>query len=101
MAILKRAAPDLADDLASAVSASLDGAEFGPAMAALNDRQRRFVYALYTVKPGHGSHVRAAKAAGYGTRTTTAKCWSVIAARLAHDSKIQAALHEEDQKRLR
>ena len=30
-----------------------------------------------------------------------AKSWSVIAARFAHDEKVLAALHEEDQKRIR
>jgi hypothetical protein len=81
---------------------TVDGTEWGPAMAALgSDRHRAFVLALYQIKPGYGAHVRAAKLAGWGTKTSSAKSWSVIACRLAHDEKILAALHEEDQKRIR
>jgi phage terminase small subunit len=69
--------------------------------ALLSDRHRAFVLALYQVKPGYGAHVKAAKLAGFGTSTSSAKSWSVIASRLAHDSAIQAALHEEDQRRIR
>jgi len=81
---------------------TVDGTEWGPAMAALgSDRHRAFVLALYQVPPGYGAHVKAAKIAGFGTKTSSAKSWSVIASRLAHDEKILAALHEEDQKRIR
>jgi hypothetical protein len=80
----------------------VDGTEWGPAMRALpSDRHRAFVLALYQIKPGYGAHVKAAKMAGFGTSTSSAKSWSVIASNLAHDEKIQAALHEEDQKRIR
>lgn len=80
----------------------VDGAEWGPCMKALrSDRHRAFVLALYQIKPGYGAHVKAAKLAGFGTSTTSAKSWSVIATRLAHDDAILAALHEEDQKRIR
>lgn len=80
----------------------VDGTEWGEAMKALpSDRHRRFVLALYQVKPGHGAQVRAAKLAGFGTPTSSASSWSTIASRLAHDPRIQAALAEEDQKRLR
>ena len=34
-------------------------------------------------------------------RNVIGKSWSVIASRLAHDEKILAAIHEEDQKRIR
>jgi phage terminase small subunit len=78
------------------------GTEWGPCMKALpSDRHRAFVLALYQIKPGYGSHVAAAKMAGFGTSTSSPKSWSVIAARLAHDEKILAALHEEDKKRIR
>jgi hypothetical protein len=81
---------------------TVDGTSWGPAMASLaTDRHRAFVLALYQVPPGYGAHVRAAKLAGFGTATSSAKSWSVIACRLAHDEKILAALHEEDQKRIR
>jgi hypothetical protein len=66
-----------------------------------SDRHRAFVLALYQIKPGYGAHVRAAKLSGFGTKTSSAKSWSVIASRLAHDEKILAAIFEEDQKRIR
>jgi phage terminase small subunit len=80
----------------------VEGTEWGPCMKALpGDRHRAFVLALYQIKPGYGAHVKAAKMAGFGTTTSSAKSWSVIASRLAHDEKIQAAMHEEDQKHIR
>jgi hypothetical protein len=79
-----------------------DGAEWGPKMKALpSDRHRIFVLSLYEVPRGYGANVKAAKMAGFGTATSSAKSWSVIAARLAHDEKILAAIHEEDQRRIR
>jgi hypothetical protein len=79
-----------------------DGAEWGPKMKALpSDRHRIFVLSLYEVPRGYGANVKAAKMAGFGTATSSAKSWSVIAARLAHDDKILAAIHEEDQRRIR
>src|SRR5262245_16825879 len=87
--------------LAEAIASPLDGAEWGPAMRALpSDRHRAFVLALYQIRPGYGAHVKAAKMAGFGTGTSSAKSWSVIASRLAHDEKILEALHEEDQRRI-
>jgi hypothetical protein len=81
---------------------SVDGTEWGPCMKALkSDRHRMFVLALYQIPPGYGANVKAAKIAGFGTMTSSAKSWSVIATRLAHDEAILAALHEEDQKRIR
>lgn len=81
---------------------AVDGTEWGPAMKALHsDKHRAFVLALYEIKPGYGAHVKAAKLAGFGTETSSSKSWSVIASRLAHDEKILAAIHEEDQKRIR
>ncbi len=81
---------------------TVDGTEWGACMAALKtDRHRAFVLALYQIKSGYGAHVKAAKMAGWGTSTTSAKSWSVIATRLSHDPKILAAIHEEDQKRIR
>jgi hypothetical protein len=80
----------------------VEGTEWGPAMKALSsDRHRAFVMALYRVPPGHGAHVRAARLAGFGTTTSSPGSWSSLAWRLAHDGKILAALHEEDQKRIR
>lgn len=39
--------------------------------------------------------------AGFGTSTSSPQSWSVIASLLAHDDAIQAALHEEDERRIR
>jgi phage terminase small subunit len=81
---------------------SVDGTEWGPCMKALkSDKHRMFVLALYQIKPGYGANVKAAKLAGFGTETSSAKSWSVIASRLAHDEDILKAIHEEDQKRIR
>ena len=66
-----------------------------------SDKHRMFVLALYQILPGYGAHVKAAKMAGFGTETSSAKSWSVIASRLAHDEKILAAIREEDEKRIR
>jgi hypothetical protein len=80
----------------------VEGTEWGPAMKELpSDRHRAFVLALYQVPPGYGAHVKAAKLAGFGSSTSSAKSWSVIATRLAHDERILEALREEDQKRIR
>jgi hypothetical protein len=77
-------------------------AKDGPAMKALpNDRWRAFVRALYQVRPGHGAQVRACKLAGFGTETSTPETMAVLASRLAHDERVQAALYEEDQKHIR
>jgi hypothetical protein len=66
-----------------------------------SDKHRQFVLNLYLVKPGYGNHVAAAKMAGFGSSTSTPQSWASIASRLAHDEKIQAAIFEEDQKRIR
>ena len=72
----------------------------GPKMLALaNDRQRAFVVALYDedapVK-GDGLFRYAARKAGYGNAdgTTTDQAISVIASRLVHDERVQAAIAE-------
>ena len=77
-------------------------AEDGPAMKALpTDRHRAFVRALYQVRPGHGSGVKAAKLSGWGQPLSSAASMATIASRLMHDERILAAIHEEDQKRIR
>jgi hypothetical protein len=88
--------------LAEAIAHPPDGTEWGPAMRALpSDRHRAFVLALYQIKPGYGAHVKAAKMAGFGTSTSSAKSWSVIASQLAHDERVLEATREEDEKRIR
>ncbi len=62
--------------------------QLGPAMAALNERQRQFVYAMF--EPGR-NYSDAARAAGY----TDEGGIRVQAHRLAHNPKVQAAMREE------
>jgi hypothetical protein len=77
-------------------------AQDGPAMLALpTDRHRAFVRALYSVRPGHGARVKAAKLAGFGCQHSTAQTMATIASRLSHDERILAAIAEEDQKFIR
>jgi hypothetical protein len=98
----KRGVPNtLPADIARALLPA-DGTEWGPAMRALpSDRHRAFVLAMYEVPKGFGAQVKAAKMAGFGTSTSSPQSWSVIASLLAHDARVLAALHEEDQKRIR
>lgn len=89
-------APDIAEQ---------DRTEWGPAMAALpNDRQRAFVVALYdeeAPRKGDGLLIYAARAAGYGTATSSTKSLGVIANRIVHDGRVQAAIVEHSRSVLR
>jgi phage terminase small subunit len=77
-------------------------AKDGPSMLALpTDRHRAFVRALYTVRPGFGSRVKAAKLAGWGCENSSAQSMATIASRLSHDERVLAAIAEEDQKYIR
>jgi phage terminase small subunit len=66
-----------------------------------SDRHRAFVRALYTVRPGHGAAVKAAKIAGFGTAESSASSMATIASRLKHDERILEAIEEEDKKYIR
>lgn len=72
-------------------------AQLGPAMAALNERQRKFVLALFEAPRTHGSLIFAARAAGYGTPTSSRFSLSSMAHSLSNDPKIQAAIAETSQ----
>jgi phage terminase small subunit len=72
-------------------------AEFGPAMAALNERQRRFVIAMIE-HPGC-TQGKAAELAGYSTSSDVYLRKTGHA--LAHDERILAAINEEAGKRMR
>ncbi len=72
-----------------------DDYEFGPAMAALTEKQRGFVMAMVEV-PGC-SHAEAARRAGYSDVKDGAK---VRGHYLAHSPAIQVAIREEAGKRL-
>jgi hypothetical protein len=77
-------------------------AKDGPKMQALpSDRHRAFVRALYTVRPGHGAAVKAAKIAGFGTAESSPQSMATIASRLKHDERILEAIEEEDKKFIR
>jgi hypothetical protein len=56
-----------------------------PAMSALNERQKLFVRALFEAPRNHGSHAFAARAAGYGTETSSNKSIASIAYQVACD----------------
>jgi phage terminase small subunit len=85
--------------LTSDPAALLEGVRLGPAMEKLpSDRQRLFVLCLFEVKPGHGQYARAFRMAGYRARTV--QICSANACRLAHDERVQAAIIEEQNRRL-
>ncbi|MDH2353499.1 hypothetical protein QCM80_22965 [Bradyrhizobium sp. SSUT112] len=63
-------------------------------MSALNERQKRFVHALFLAPKSHGSRTFAAKAAGYGTPTSSRQSLSQIGHQLSTDPKVQAAISE-------
>jgi hypothetical protein len=66
----------------------------GPAMRALTPKQRRFVLELRHGPAGYGSEVRAARAAGYGTPTSSDLSMRVLAHQALHGERVQAALRE-------
>lgn len=70
-----------------------DSPGLGPAMAAIEPKQRAFVQAL--IDSGGNNRRRAATLAGYGN---TPESSNTAAHRLAHDPKIVAAIKEEAEK---
>lgn len=76
---------------------SLMPANLGPAMSALNDKQRAFVIAMFAL--GCRDPVEAARAAGYPDNGGTGI--RVQAHRLAHNENVQAAILEESKRRVR
>lgn len=75
--------------------AKFNETNYGPAMKALNDAQRRFVVAVLEL--GSTNYTRAAMAAGYKGPPDNVK---VLACRMSHNPKIIAALNEEAKRRL-
>ena len=73
-------------------------ASYGPAMAAINEKQRLFVRALFESPKKHGAATFAARAAGYGSPTSSAQSFASIASRLCSDPKVQDAIQEESRK---
>lgn len=74
-----------------------DTSGLGPAMIRLNPQQRAFVVAF--IETGGQDYTRAATIAGYCPDNQQAR--RVTAYRLAHDPKVQAAIKEVADKRLR
>ena len=73
-------------------------------LAALSEKRRKFVIALYdedAPRKGDGLLIYAAMVAGYGTPTSSKKSLSVIANRIVHDDRVQAAVTEYSQRCLR
>ena len=68
--------------------------EFGPAMRALTEQQRRFVLAMYEAPNFKRSGVFAATKAGYGTASSSRQTIAQMAYQLKCDPKIQAAIVE-------
>jgi len=66
----------------------------GPCMRALTPKARRFVMELRYGPFGYGSEVRAARAAGYGTSTSSDGSMRFLAHQALHSPKIQDALRE-------
>jgi hypothetical protein len=78
----------------SEVAAAIEDADIGPAMRALNDRQRAFVRAVITLGSGGiQNNAKAAEIAGYSG--STRGVLKDTGWRLANDARIQAALLEE------
>jgi phage terminase small subunit len=74
-------------------------ASYGPAMAALNEKQRLFVRGLFELPGGkHGAATRSARAAGYGTPTSSAQSMATISSRLCSNPAIQDAIQEKSRK---
>jgi hypothetical protein len=76
-----------------------DVPEWGPKMAALNERQRKFVLALFAddcPEEGDGQGIWAAERAGYGNSdgTSTSKVLGVIASRLLASDDVKRAIVE-------
>jgi hypothetical protein len=76
-------------------------ADLGPALRALTDQQRRFVLELHQGPIGYGSIVRAARAAGCGTPTSSDASMKNLANQILYHPKVQEALHELGPKAIR
>lgn len=77
-------------------------AKFGPKMLALpSDRHRDFVIALFAVRAGHGAAARAARAANFGSATSSPKSIATISSRLMHNEAVIEAMREYGEQFLR
>src|SRR5262249_47745426 len=71
-----------------------DEADLGPCMLALTPKQRAFVMELRAGPVGYGSEIRACRAAGYGTRSSSDLSMRVLASQVLHNPRVQDALRE-------
>ncbi|WP_407160165.1 hypothetical protein [Bradyrhizobium sp. STM 3557] len=78
----------------STQNVSVERTNFGPAMQALTEKQRRYVLELFNAPKAHGSGVHAARAAGYGTASSSRQSIAQLAYQLNQDPKVQAAIQE-------
>jgi hypothetical protein len=78
-----------------------DWGQLGPMMRALpKESWREFVYAYVTGAPGHGALASAARAAGFGKKSTPTNV-AKIAWKLSQDDRIVAAIAECSRKIIR
>jgi hypothetical protein len=82
------AAPLVTDDMVTADES------LGPCMRLLTPKQRRFVLELRHGPAGYGSEIRAARAAGYGSPTSSDLSMRQLAHQALHNPKVQDALRE-------
>jgi phage terminase small subunit len=69
--------------------------QWGPALAALTDKQRKFVLELHGGPSAkYGRAVRAARASNYGTVSSSDGSMRALAAQALSDPKVQAAMRE-------
>src|SRR5262249_5522102 len=81
--------------------AHLDDRSLGSCMRALSPRLRRFVLELHAGPCGYGSEIRAARAAGFGTPTSSNSSMKALAYQALHNPKVQDALREVGAKIIR
>ena len=72
----------------------IDAKEGAKMQALPSERHRAFVRAIFQVKPGYGSAVKAAKIAGFGTPTSKPQTMATIASRILHDERVLEAIRE-------
>jgi hypothetical protein len=86
------------------IEQDIETIQFGPKMAALSEKRRALVEALFADDaPAMGSGLMsfAAKRAGYGTATSDARSLKTIASRIIHDDAVQDAIREHSHRTLR
>ena len=84
------------------IEQDLETIQFGPKMAALSEKRRALVVALFDDDaPARGAGTFAARRAGYGTATSDARSLKTIASRIIHDDAVQEAIKEHSHRVMR